>query len=91
MTRTSGTARSQGTAPGIETVQLDLFGSGARVDVSGPFTHARFAADVGAVVDRLARPFVIVGQSIGAPAGELVAAARPDGSPGLALLTPRGA
>jgi alpha-beta hydrolase superfamily lysophospholipase len=65
--------------PGIEAVQLDLAGSGVRVDTSGPFTYARFAADVGTVVDRLAKPFVIVGQSMGAPVAELVAAARPSG------------
>jgi pimeloyl-ACP methyl ester carboxylesterase len=43
---------------------------------------------VGAVVDRLAKPFVIVGQSIGAPITELVAAARPDRPRGLVLPTP---
>jgi pimeloyl-ACP methyl ester carboxylesterase len=74
--------------PGVETVQLDLAGSGDRRDASGPFTYARFAADVGAVVDRLAKPFVIVGQSMGAPVAELVAAARPDRALGLVLLTP---
>jgi pimeloyl-ACP methyl ester carboxylesterase len=70
--------------PGVETVQLDLAGSGDRRDASGPFTYARF----GAVVDRLAKPFVIVGQSMGAPVAELVAAARPDRALGLVLLTP---
>ena len=76
------------TTRGIETVQLDLAGSGDRADASGPFSSTRFAADVGAVVDELAKPFVIVGQSMGAPVAELVAAARPDRALGLVLLTP---
>jgi pimeloyl-ACP methyl ester carboxylesterase len=76
------------TTPGIETVQLDLAGSGDRADASGPFTYARLAADVGEVVDRLGKPFVIVGQSMGAPIAELVAAARPGRARGLVLLAP---
>jgi pimeloyl-ACP methyl ester carboxylesterase len=44
---------------------------------------------VGAVVDRLAKPFVIVGQSMGAPIAELAAAARPDRALGLLLLLTR--
>ena len=73
---------------GIETVQLDLAGSGDQAHESGPFASRRFAADVGAVVDGLAKPFVIVGQSMGAPVAELVAAARRDRALGLVLLTP---
>jgi pimeloyl-ACP methyl ester carboxylesterase len=76
------------TTPGIETVQVDLAGSGGRADATGPFTYARFAADVGAVVDRLHKPFVIVGQSMGAPIAELVAAARPERALGLVLVAP---
>jgi pimeloyl-ACP methyl ester carboxylesterase len=74
--------------PGIETVQLDLAGAGARADATGTFTFERLAADVGAVVDRVAKPFVIVGHSMGAPVAELVAAARTERALGLVLLTP---
>jgi pimeloyl-ACP methyl ester carboxylesterase len=68
--------------PGIETIRLDLAGLGDRVDAGGPFTYERLAAEVGAVIDRVGKPFVIVGQSMGAPIAELVATARPE------LLTP---
>ena len=74
--------------PGFERVQLDLAGCGTRASASGPFTYPRYAADVGAVVDALEKPFVIVGQSMGAPIAELVAAARPERALGLVLLTP---
>ena len=74
--------------PGFESVQLDLAGCGDRAGASGPFTYERFAGDVGAVVDALEKPFVIVGQSMGAPIAELVAAARPERTLGLVMLTP---
>jgi pimeloyl-ACP methyl ester carboxylesterase len=74
--------------PGIETVQLDLAGMGDRAGESGPFTYERFVADVTAIVDAVGKPFVIVGQSMGAPIAELVAAARPEQAIGLVLLTP---
>jgi pimeloyl-ACP methyl ester carboxylesterase len=74
--------------PGIDTVQLDLPGAGDRVDARGPFTYESLSADVGAVVDRVGEPFVIVGHSMGAPIAELVAAARPDRAVGLVLLAP---
>src|ERR1700716_500225 len=64
--------------PGLETVQLDLAGMGDRAGASGPFTYERSAADVGVVVDTVGKPFVIVGQSMGAPIAELVGAARPE-------------
>ena len=46
-------------APGFESVQIDLAGSGARADVEGPFDYDRFATDVGAVVDHIGKPFVV--------------------------------
>jgi pimeloyl-ACP methyl ester carboxylesterase len=49
-------------SPGVERVQLDLAGCGERASASGPFTYERYAADVGAIVDALEQPFVIVGQ-----------------------------
>jgi pimeloyl-ACP methyl ester carboxylesterase len=49
------------TTPGFETVQLDLAGSGDRTGAEGPFTLERFAADAGAVVDAVDKPFVVVG------------------------------
>lgn len=75
-------------APGFETVQLDLAGFGDRTDSNGPFTFDRFAADVLAVVDAVDKPFVLVGHSMAAPIVELVAAARPERALGLVLLAP---
>jgi pimeloyl-ACP methyl ester carboxylesterase len=72
----------------IAAIQVDLAGMGERVLENGPFHLNRFAAEVGAVVDAIAKPFVIVGQSMGAQVAELVAAARPDLAMGLVLLTP---
>jgi pimeloyl-ACP methyl ester carboxylesterase len=48
---------------GFERVQVDLPGCGERAAASGPFTYERYAADVGAVVDALDKPFVIVPRS----------------------------
>lgn len=73
---------------GISAIQLDLAGMGERVQADGPISLERFAADVGAVVDAIGKPFVIVGQSMGAQVAELVAAARPARARGLVLLTP---
>jgi pimeloyl-ACP methyl ester carboxylesterase len=75
-------------APGFQSVQLDLAGMGDRAGATGPFTYERFAADVGFVVDTIGKPFVIVGQSMGAPVAELVAADRPGMALGLVLLAP---
>jgi len=72
-------------APGFETVQLDLAGFGDRTESNGPFTFDRFAADVLAVVDAVDKPFVLVGHSMAAPIVELVAAARPERALGLVL------
>src|SRR5437764_815699 len=74
--------------PGVEAIRLDLAGLGDRGDAGGPFTYERLAEDVGAVVDTVGKPFVIVGQSMGAPIAELVATARPDRALGLVLVTP---
>ncbi|HYZ54997.1 MAG TPA: alpha/beta fold hydrolase [Streptosporangiaceae bacterium] len=71
-----------------ETVQLDLAGLGERTDAHGPFTFDRFASEVGAVVDALDKPVVLVGQSMAAPIVELVGAARPERTLGLVLVTP---
>jgi pimeloyl-ACP methyl ester carboxylesterase len=72
---------------GVETIRVDLYGCGGQADASGPFSYDRLAAEVGAVVDRLGKPFVIVGQSMGAAIAELVAADRPETARGLVLLT----
>lgn len=74
--------------PGIETIRLDVPGLGDRDRANGPFTYERLAAEVGAVVDTVGKPFVIVGQSMGAPIAELVATARPERALGLVLVTP---
>lgn len=73
---------------GAESAQLELAGCGDRTEASGSFTLDRFVAEVGAVVDALDKPFVIVGQSMAAPIAELVAAARPARALGLVLVTP---
>jgi len=75
-------------APGFETVRLDLAGFGDRTESNGPFTFDRFAADLLAVVDAVDKPFVLVGHSMAAPIVELVAAARPERALGLVLLAP---
>ncbi len=74
--------------PGIETIRLDLAGLGDRAGAGGPFTYERLADEVGAVTDRVGKPFVIIGQSMGAPIAELVATARSERALGLVLLTP---
>ncbi|MEV5383654.1 alpha/beta hydrolase [Streptomyces sp. NPDC052721] len=76
------------TTPGIECVTLNLPGCGDRSAADGPYDYDRFADEVGAVVDVVGKPFVIVGQSMGAAVAELVAADRPDRARGLTLLTP---
>ena len=72
----------------IVTVGVDLAGSGDRHGAEGPFDYQRLAHDVGAVVDAVGKPFVIVGHSMGAPVAELVAAERPETALGLMLVTP---
>lgn len=72
----------------VETVQLDLAGLGERTEAKGPFTLGRFVSEVGAVVDALDKPVVLVGQSMAAPIVELVAATRLERTLGLALLAP---
>jgi pimeloyl-ACP methyl ester carboxylesterase/ketosteroid isomerase-like protein len=71
-----------------EPVQVDLGGCGDRSDESGPFSYERLASEVGEVVDRLGKNFVIVGQSMGAAIAELVAADRPETARGLVLVAP---
>lgn len=83
-----GEVVDQLTTPGVELVTLDLPGMGALADAKGPFSLDRFAADVGAFVDALAKPFVIVGHSLGSQIAELVAAARPERAAGLVLISP---
>lgn len=73
---------------GIEWVTLDLAGCGDRTTARGPFGYDRFAAEVGAVADALAKPFVMIGHSMGAAVAELVAAERPERAVGLVLVNP---
>jgi pimeloyl-ACP methyl ester carboxylesterase len=76
------------TAAEFEILRLDLAGFGDHSEATGPFTFDRFAADLSAVVDAVDKPFVLVGHSTAAPIVELVAAASPDRSLGLALVSP---
>jgi pimeloyl-ACP methyl ester carboxylesterase len=75
-------------APGFETVQFDQAGFGDRAGAAGPVTLDRFAADLGAVVDAVGKPFVLVGHSMAGPVVELVAAGRPGRPLGLVLVAP---
>jgi pimeloyl-ACP methyl ester carboxylesterase len=72
----------------VHVVQLDLAGLGERTDANGPFTLDRFTSEVGAVVDALDTPVVLIGQSMAAPVVELVAATRSRRTLGLVLVTP---
>ncbi|OCF86288.1 hypothetical protein AW168_31440 [Nocardia brasiliensis] len=69
-------------------VPVDLAGCGDRTAEAGPYSLARFADDVLTVLDSLASPVVLVGQSMGAPIAELAAVAAGSKVQGLALLTP---
>ena len=75
-------------AAAVEFVQLDLAGCGERRNEQGPLDFGRFVADVVSVIDALAKPVVLVGQSMGAPIAELAAAAAGERVVGLMLLTP---
>ena len=75
-------------APGFETVQFDQAGFGDRAGAAGPASLDRFAADLGAVVDAIGKPFVLVGHSMAGPVIELAAASRPGRALGLVLVAP---
>ncbi len=74
--------------PGFEYVQLDLAGSGNRSSSGGPFDLTRFAHDVGAVVNALDKPVVLVAQSMGTLVAELVAVDHGEHVRGVVLLSP---
>ncbi|WP_082902700.1 alpha/beta fold hydrolase [Paraburkholderia ginsengiterrae] len=67
---------------------VDLPGMGARSDEPGPYSLERYATDVTTQVRTLARPVVLVGQSMGAQIAELVAERLGEQVRGLVLLTP---
>jgi pimeloyl-ACP methyl ester carboxylesterase len=67
---------------------VDLPGMGARAGEHGPFSLDSLAEDVAKQVRSLARPVVLVGQSMGAQVAELVAGRLPDEVRALVLLTP---
>jgi pimeloyl-ACP methyl ester carboxylesterase len=69
-------------------VTLDLPGMGKAADDPGPFSLDRLAQAVTSVVDRVIRPTVLVGHSMGAQIAELVAGMRPRQISGLVLLSP---
>ncbi|MER5539587.1 alpha/beta fold hydrolase [Streptomyces mirabilis] len=74
--------------PEVKSLALDLPGCGDRADHPGPFTLYHLAADVISLLEGIAAPVLLVGQSMGAPVAELAAAACPEQVSGLALLTP---
>lgn len=76
------------TAQTVEKVTLDLPGMGALASADGPISLERYANHVGAIVEALGKPVVIVGQSMGAQVAELAALAHPRQVAGLVLLTP---
>lgn len=67
---------------------VDLPGMGSRTGESGPHTLDRFAEDVATQVRALARPVILVGQSMGAQVAELVAGQLDEQVRALVLLTP---
>lgn len=72
----------------LQKVYLDLPGMGALTAVEGEISLDRYAADVASVIEEIGKPFVIVGQSMGAQIAELVTRLHPELARGLALLTP---
>ena len=70
------------------TVSAELAGMAGRPDDEGPYTLARHTSDVVELIDGIAGPVVLVGQSLGAQVAELAAARRPDRVVGLALVAP---
>lgn len=71
-----------------ETITLDLPGMGGLGHMKAPEDLRTLADAVTGVLDELAKPVVLVGQSMGAQVAELAALARPDQVQGLALITP---
>jgi pimeloyl-ACP methyl ester carboxylesterase len=75
-------------ANGFRVASMDLRGHGES-DASFPsYDDSAAASDVGALIEHLGGPAVIVGNSMGGAAGVMVAAARPDLVAGLVLLGP---
>jgi pimeloyl-ACP methyl ester carboxylesterase len=66
----------------------DLPGMGELCAAKGPFTLARYADEISALIDRAGGPVVLVGHSMGAQIVELAAARRPQNVVGLFLLSP---
>lgn len=73
---------------GAELVTFDTPGSGERTADTGPINTYRFAADLVALINDLAKPVVLVGHSLGAPVVELAALAVGDRVRGLILVCP---
>lgn len=73
---------------GIATEAIDLAGMSGLPAAPGPYTLPRYADDVVEILDRVAGPVVLVGQSMGAQVVELAARQRPDQVRGLVLVTP---
>jgi pimeloyl-ACP methyl ester carboxylesterase len=67
---------------------VDLPGLGKRAGEPGPYSLDRFAEDVATQVRALARPIILVGQSMGAQVAELVAGQLDEQVRALVLLTP---
>jgi pimeloyl-ACP methyl ester carboxylesterase len=74
--------------PTRDALRVDLPGMGARTGEDGPYSLDRFADDVAGQIEALARPVIVVGQSMGAQVAELVAGRLADQVRGLVLLTP---
>lgn len=72
----------------LQKVSLDLPGMGKLTAVEGEISLDRYARDVASVIEKIGKPFVIVGQSMGAQIAELVTQLHPELARGLALLTP---
>ncbi|MDI2099592.1 alpha/beta fold hydrolase [Ruicaihuangia caeni] len=75
-------------AAGYRVATVDLRGHGDSDTTFESYDDEANAADVAALIDRLGGPALIVGNSMGAAIGALVAAQRPESVSALALLGP---